>query len=180
MAISWKVDMTIEFRVWPKIPRIENEKTFFTEKIDGTNACVIITAEGEFACQSRKRLITPEDDNFGFARWAHEHKDELMTMGEGHHYGEWWGSKIGRCYDLEERRFSLFNTARWNPDNPNLPECCNVVPIIDAETIEEATEFLVTNGSQAAKGYMNVEGLVMFKYLTKSYYKIIINKPKGG
>src|SRR5512139_3329369 len=99
--------MTIEFKAWPKIPRIENEKVSFTEKLDGTNACIIIDEEGNFACQSRTRIITPEDDNFGFSRWAYENKDELMKLGEGHHFGEWWGNGIQRGYGLTEKRFSL-------------------------------------------------------------------------
>jgi hypothetical protein len=167
--------MAIEFKAWPKIPRIANEKYFITEKIDGTNACVIIDEEGNFGCQSRSKLITPEDDNYGFARWAYENKDELMKLGEGHHYGEWWGQGIQRTYGLSEKRFSLFNTARWNPENPNLPACCHVVPLIEG-TIDEALEKLKSQGSVAAPGFMRVEGIIVYSYLAKSYYKVIIDK----
>lgn len=168
--------MTIEFKPWPKIPRIENEKVSFTEKIDGTNACIVITADGEFACQSRTRLITPDDDNYGFAKWAYTNKDELMKLGEGHHFGEWWGSGIQRGYGLTEKRFSLFNSQRWGDHNPNTPSCVSVVPTIHADTIEKAKEKLIANGSFAAPGFMNVEGLIMYNHLSRSLYKIIINK----
>ena len=168
--------MTIEFKAWPKIPRIENEKIFFTEKIDGTNACIIITEEGEFACQSRTRIITPGDDNFGFASWAYKHKEELMSLGVGHHYGEWWGKGIQRGYNLEEKRFSLFNIFRWNKDNTNLPPCCHIVPSIEATTIEEAKQYIISNGSLAAPGFMDIEGLILYNHLARSYYKIIISK----
>ena len=167
--------MTIEFKAWPKIPRLENEKYFITEKIDGTNACIIIDEEGNFGCQSRSKLITPEDDNYGFARWAHANKEDLMKLGPGHHYGEWWGQGIQRTYGLDEKRFSLFNTARWNPNNPNKPDCCHVVPIIGG-TVEEALNKLKTEGSQAAPGFMRVEGVVVFSYLAQSLYKVIIDK----
>jgi len=30
------------FKAWPKIPRLENEIFHITEKIDGTNACIVI------------------------------------------------------------------------------------------------------------------------------------------
>lgn len=165
----------IEFKAWPKIPRLSNEKYFITEKIDGTNAAIIITADGEIGAQSRNKLITPEDDNYGFAKWVQENKDSLLTMGEGHHYGEWWGKGIQRGYGQDRKRFSLFNTARWNPDNPNKPECCDVVPSLPSN-IDDAVNFLKEYGSQAAPGFMDVEGIVVFCYQTKAYYKVIINK----
>lgn len=167
--------MTLEFKPWPKIPRLSNEKYFITEKIDGTNAAVIITKDGEIGAQSRTRLITPNDDNYGFAKWVQENKEELLTMGPGHHFGEWWGLGIQRGYNQDRKRFSLFNTARWNPDNLNKPSCCDVVPSL-VSNIEDAVEFLKKNGSQAAPGFMHVEGVVVYCYQTKSYYKVIIDK----
>lgn len=167
--------MTIEFKAWPKIPRLENEKVFITEKIDGTNACIIIDEEGNFGCQSRSRIITPDDDNYGFARWAQKNKDDLMTLGPGHHYGEWWGHGIQRGYNMTEKHFSLFNTARWNAEGNVKPECCDVVPMISG-TVEEALQFIKTNGSLASPGFMRVEGIIVYNYLVKSYYKVIIDK----
>jgi hypothetical protein len=167
----------MEFKAWPKITRVENRrKRIFTEKIDGTNACVVITAEGEFACQSRSRFITPEDDNFGFARWAYANKEDLLQMGEGYHYGEWWGQGIQRGYDLTEKRFSLFNTRRWGEHNPNTPSCVHVVPVLYVSSIEEATEFLLQNGSVAAPGFKRAEGAVMYDPDTDTCFKIILDK----
>ena len=167
--------MTIEFKAWPKIPRLGNEKIFITEKIDGTNACIITDEEGNFGCQSRSRIITPDDDNYGFARWAYDHKEDLMTLGHGHHYGEWWGLGIQRGYDMKEKRFSLFNTARWNTEGQVKPECCHVVPMIEG-SIEEALQTLKTNGSLASPGFMRVEGIIVYNSLARSYYKVIIDK----
>lgn len=192
------------FKAWPKIPRVENRKEFYTEKIDGTNACVIILRipiedlvesgtvkykiieddpNDEFIThalamfiQSRSRLITPQDDNYGFAKWAVENFDELIKLGEGYHYGEWWGKGIQRGYGLNEKRFSLFNTKRWGDHNPNTPVCVSVVPTIQANTVEEAKQKLIENGSYAAPGFMNVEGVVVYEYNTDSYWKAIINK----
>lgn len=77
------------FKGYGKIPRWENERYFGTEKIDGTNACVVVTEEGEIYAQSRTRLLTIHDDNFGFCNWVMYHKDELLKLGVGHHFGEW-------------------------------------------------------------------------------------------
>lgn len=166
----------LEFRAWPKIPRIENEKVLFTEKIDGTNACVIIDEDGNFGCQSRSRIITPDNDNYGFAKWANENKEDLMKLGVGHHYGEWWGQGVQRGYGLSEKRFSLFNTSRWGEHNLNTPQCCYVVPIIPSVSIEECKQILLENGSLASPGYARVEGIIMYNELTKTYYKIILDK----
>lgn len=171
--------MTIEFKAWPKITRIENKRSpIFTEKIDGTNACIVITEAGDFGCQSRSRIITPEDDNFGFAQWAYSNKDELLKLGPGHHFGEWWGCGIQRGYDQTEKIFSLFNTRRWGPHNPNTPACVRVVPTLPSNitSVEEARDFIISNGSMAAPGYMNIEGVVMYEPDTNTMFKVIVNK----
>jgi hypothetical protein len=186
------------FKAWPKIPRVENRKEFYTEKLDGTNACIVIDfterAHAPVGCvafgdlngtdigvwaiyaQSRNRLIIPEDDNFGFAKWVEKNANELLSLGGGYHYGEWWGQGIGRTYDMKEKVFSLFNTKRWGPHNPNTPACCRVVPTIRAATTEEAKQKLIEGGSLAAPGYMNVEGVVVYECNTDNYWKAIINK----
>ncbi len=85
------------FEAFPKIPRLFRDVTI-TEKLDGTNAQVWITSEfqgdrstlpivadfGEtvILAGSRQRFITPDDDNFGFARWVREHAEELLGLGE--------------------------------------------------------------------------------------------------
>src|SRR5882724_293770 len=103
----------MEFTEFNKIARL-SRNCVVTEKLDGTNASIVIGEAGEFLVGSRTRWITPEDDNYGFARWAHTHKEELLTLGPGQHFGEWWGNGIQRKYGLSEKRFSLFNTARWS------------------------------------------------------------------
>ena len=154
-----------DFVEFPKMARYSRE-VIVTEKIDGTNAQILITDGGGFFTGSRTRWITPESDNYGFSRWAHEHKDELMGLGVGRHFGEWWGSGIQRGYGLPkgEKRFSLFNTFRWEHD---CPACCSVVPILwrgDFEELDVDTIMgdLIIRGSVAAPGFMNPEGIVIF------------------
>lgn len=155
----------IDFEGFPKIARLARA-CVVTEKIDGTNASVFIGPEGEFLTGSRTRWITPDDDNYGFSRWAHEHKDELLLLGPGHHFGEWWGQGCQRNYGLAEKRFSLFNTSRWG-DAATRPGCCHVVPVLaegvfSSIMIESALEYLRVNGSAAAPGFMKPEGVVVY------------------
>lgn len=155
----------IQFKEWPKTPRWENEKWTITEKIDGTNAAIIIDEHGEVSAQSRSRIITPEDDNFGFAAWVKAHKNELLQLGVGHHFGEWWGSGIQRHYGMKERIFSLFSW--WQPDE-EIPSCCRKVPVI-GQSIEKSLNRLKEEGSIAAPGYMDPEGLVIY---SRQYHQV--------
>ena len=175
----------IEFMKFSKIPRLSRE-CVITEKIDGTNASIYIGEDGEFLTGSRKRWITPEDDNYGFARWANENKDELMKLGEGHHFGEWWGLGIQRSYNMKEKVFSLFNTGRWK-DSPDLPECCRVVPVLfegmfDTDHIHVVINELSITGSLASPNFMRPEGVVIWHTASRSMFKKTIEKdesPKG-
>lgn len=166
--------MTPEFVAFPKLARLRRNITI-TEKIDGTNAAIGIGEDGSVWAQSRKRLITPGDDNFGFARWVTEHADELLGLGEGLHFGEWWGSGIGRRYGLDEKRFSLFNTSRWT-NAEDRPACCHVVPVLAQHTfsgdvVENAMVALREHGSVAVPGFMRPEGVVVFHHHANVMFK---------
>jgi hypothetical protein len=169
----------IEFKEFDKIPRLKRI-VIVTEKIDGTNAAVVIGDDGTtIAAQSRSRLITPDDDNFGFARWVQDNAQELLKLGPGHHFGEWWGLGIQRGYGQTEKRFSLFNAGRWNPENPNLPKCCSVVPVLghgDIHVADEALKRLRTQGSAAAPGFMKPEGIIVYHSAARSYFKVTLEK----
>ena len=52
--------MNIPFVEFPKMPRLSRE-IIITEKIDGTNASVTITEDGQFLTGSRTRWITPDN-----------------------------------------------------------------------------------------------------------------------
>lgn len=156
----------IEFKEFPKIYRLFRE-IVITEKIDGTNAQICITPEKELLVGSRSKWITPDNDNFGFAKWAYEHKEELMYLGEGRHYGEWWGNGIQRGYGMPKgiKRFSLFNTTRWY-NNPARPSCCEIVPILyngifSEKIIQECLEDLKVNGSRVVP-FLDPEGIVVY------------------
>jgi hypothetical protein len=167
-----------EFKEFPKIHRLFRD-VIVTEKIDGTNACVIVGEDGTVSAQSRTRIITPQDDNFGFAAWVAEHAEELRELGPGHHFGEWWGSGIQRRYGLTERRFSLFNTHRWSESRP---ACCHVVPVIGSGNLDgwalakSCIETLREQGSFAAPGFMKPEGVVVFHTASNALFKATLEK----
>lgn len=173
----------MEFKSFPSIARLSRD-VVVTEKIDGTNAQITITESGEFLTGSRSQWITPERDNYGFAKWALENKEELLKLGVGSHFGEWWGQGIQRKYNMNEKRFSLFNVHRWNDENIR-PSCCHVVPILytgnfDTKIIDDVLADLKNTGSVAAPGFMKPEGVVIYhkqgNYLFKKTFE---NDEKG-
>lgn len=218
------MNITLEFKPFPKMARLRRE-CIITEKIDGTNASIYIgpaiykdpnmvdeiyNSEGDAIglwVGSRTRWVTPKDDNFGFAKWVYDHSFDLVKLGEGHHFGEWWGSGIQRGYGFKngERFFSLFNASHWvehdqpvrliEQDNPkaepkftqHAPACCKVVPILhdgifDTDIALSAMRRLEIYGSKAAAGYMNPEGIVVYHKAAATGFKMTIkndDKPKG-
>lgn len=196
------------FEAFPKIPRLYRD-IVITEKIDGTNAAVLIealtlgseddltvnaVAEGRawsVTAQSRSRIITPDQDNYGFARWVEENATELVRLlGPGRHFGEWWGRGIQRGYGLSERRFSLFNTVR-HVDRlavpfDRLPEL-GVVPVLyegrfSEAAIQVALYRLRKYGSVAAPGFDRPEGIVVYHKASNHLFKVTLEgdeAPKG-
>jgi hypothetical protein len=199
------INNPLEFQAFPKMARFSRE-IIISEKIDGTNAQVLITEYGEVYAGSRTRWITPSDDNYGFAKWVEGNKSEILKLGVGRHFGEWWGGGIQRGYGLkkDDKRFSLFNVSRWclygeTPaliENPNpeiikyqdvLPECVGLVPLLykgnfDGYQVDHCVRFLEYGGSMAVKGYMNPEGIVIYHTAANVGFKKTIkndDKPKS-
>lgn len=192
-------DGVIEFQGFPKIYRLFRD-VIITEKIDGTNAQILVTESEQVFAGSRKRWITPDDDNYGFAAWVREHEDELRLLGPGRHFGEWWGQGIQRNYGLTERRFSLFNVGRWllsadccpRPEHEareaekEAPSCCDIVPILykgpfSHEAIRQTLARLAVSGSVVAPGFDRPEGIVIFHTQSGHLYKTTLEgDEKGG
>lgn len=198
----------MEFEKFDSIPRL-NKDAVYTEKIDGTNAAVVIARLGEDTddsflkdavctvagddgwyavwAQSRKRYITPEDDNFGFAKWVLHNSVWLVEiLGVGRHFGEWWGSGIQGGYGLSkgEKRFSLFNVKRWETvlshehGHGIVPELYRV-PILGVSTFNTGTaQYLIGElrkyGSVASPGFMKPEGVVVFHTASRQLYKAFL------
>lgn len=181
-----------------------NRDCIITEKIDGTNAQVLITDAGQMYVGSRTRWITPEADNYGFAAWCLQWREELQKLGPGRHFGEWWGRGIQRGYGQDTRRFSLFNVQRWclAGDEPQvipsadprivktqtrLPEVVGLVPVLyrgpfDTAKCRAVATLLRDSGSIAAPGYGNPEGIVCFHVAANVGFKMTLkddDQPKG-
>jgi len=170
----------VEFKGWPKIYRVSQTKVVITEKIDGTNACVIVKDGDVVGAQSRKRLITPEADNFGFARWVENNRWELAGLGDGYHYGEWAGPGIQKNpHNLDEKTFFLFNTGRWS-DVIVRPACCEVVRVIYAGPVYgNLVAEVMSNLWDYAKGYYKPEGVVVYFPLTDTMQKETFENCEG-
>lgn len=207
----------IAFESFGKVPRLFRD-VVITEKIDGTNAAIGIVpfysqdaptpsfvktvygnptgmgireAEYVIYAQSRKRIITPTEDNAGFAKWVYDNADTLVTdLGPGLHFGEWWGSGIQRGYGLPkgEKRFSLFNTGRWTDAEAYFTTpFLEVVPILyegpfSTWLVNQLLSDLKLNGSSAAE-FDRPEGVVVYHSAGRMLFKATIEndeKPKGS
>lgn len=181
---------------WTVTEKIDgsNAQIFITpDPVNGATA--LMAVDGEWGMYvyagSRKRFLEPtkQGDHMGFARWVADNVDAIAeTLGYGRHYGEWWGHGIQRGYDLKEKRFSLFNVSRWKEEEVNHVPGLHVVPCLPFdepefkpilnEYLDEpggyfkyCLEYLQKNGSLAAPGYMNPEGIVMFHGRSNTGFK---------
>lgn len=191
--------MTLEFQGFPSIKRLSRD-IIITEKLDGTNAQIYIelranvpqdeldSANAPFLsvqkdgidyvmlAGSRSRWLGKgKDDNFGFGEWVGKYSEELLKLGPGRHFGEWYGKGIQRGYGLTNKRFSLFNVSRW-AEAVDRPVCCYVVPTLykgpfTEESIYIALDALKTGGSVAAPGFMDPEGIVVFHTAANTLFK---------
>ncbi|MFJ5103194.1 RNA ligase family protein [Streptomyces sp. NPDC088554] len=215
-----------EFTEWPKTKRLFRD-IVVTEKLDGTNSAVHLTPVADWeadpistvpgdgslhvvdvdgvqwavTAQSRKRIITPgkTTDNYGFAGWVYDNAAGLVRiLGEGLHFGEWWGQGIQRGYGMEEKRFSLFNTARWfatgedGLDSMSTRACTSAlagqigaVPVLYSGTFAEAAicqalTDLGDYGSVASPGFTNPEGICVFHSQTRNVFKVTLDNQDAG
>jgi len=81
-------------------------------KLHGTNASVVFPPEGGYYCQSRSQIITPEQDNAGFAAWVRDNISLFSKLDKSGVvvYGEWCGQGIqkGVAISLVPRQFIVF------------------------------------------------------------------------
>jgi len=198
-----------EFRGFSKIPRLSRE-IVITEKIDGTNGLIYIDDHYNIWAGSRNRFLWGEiqdeihNDNHGFAQWVKENKHELITgLNKGYHYGGWWGKGIQRGYNLEDKRFSLFNVGRWCMWNEEpklisidpktkvekyqekLPKCCYLVPILyegmfNTSIISSVLDELKITGSKASPQFMKPEGIIIYHKAGNLYFKKTIENDEKG
>jgi hypothetical protein len=224
----------MNFTAFPKIPRLNREcvitekidgtnaQVFVWDECYNTNTDkkspllipagplpadipAISLGEGiHVAAGSRNKWITPQDDNYGFAKWVSDHAAELVYLGHGRHFGEWWGKGIQRNYGLAEKRFSLFNVSRWKtakrPESLDwgtatesaarilLPDCCDLVPRLydgpfSSTSARNHVSILRALGSVAAPGFKTPEGIIIFHTAANHCFKVTLEgdeKPKSS
>lgn len=223
-----------QFKSWGSTPRF-HKGLHITEKINGTNAGVSVQGfsfgthvdgvpddatlvfgptnperevpEVEYLvrAQSRKRIITPDNDNFGFAKWVWENAEGLANLlGYGYHYGEWYGEGIQKNpLAVQGRRWALFNTWHWgrkeNLDRLRMVDIpgLTTVPVLHDEQRDGPADYMtipaIINGLNAggsrADGYMTLpnahkmdfhvegpEGIIVWQRETQQRYKILLRE----
>lgn len=198
----------MEFKKWPRTPRLFNSEVTITEKLDGSNSAIhierfdthedamkvveslpsdptkIVTARGGVAllmAQSRKRLLSADSDNHGFFDWVWKNSETLVSdLGDGTHFGEWYGHKINRGYGLDEKRFALFNVKKWQDKSFLTPQLETVPwlstePYFTEELIGRWAVQLKWNGSHANTGYMYPEGLCIYHHAANTVFKYTLD-----
>lgn len=182
-----------EFRKWGSTPRWHKGLTI-TEKINGTNACIVIY-NGQVKAQSRNRMITPDDDNAGFAKWVYDNAGVLTdTLGYGYHYGEWFGPGIQKNpLGVESKRFALFGATKYTEGNGyelSKVDGLETVPLLfhgqgHYRTIPDVIDRLIAAGTEVkgAKKEVNpmgfvgaakAEGIIVYHKETQQKYKILL------
>lgn len=174
--------MTIPFKSFPEIKKLGSAALYITQKIHGSNAQILIykTEDGslDLLVGSRTRWITPENDNFGFAKHIYDNKQEFIDkLGVGTHFGEWAGPGINSGEGLKEKTFVLFDHYKFPPERP-LPPQTIVVPVLyegpfDLSYVDKCMADLKNNGSKLVNGFMRPEGIVV--RIKGERYKVVFD-----
>lgn len=109
---------------WPELLCDRSSRITYRAKVKlhGTNAAVRIDHDGTVTAFSRTNVITPENDNAGFAAWVrashhvwslrrHDHRDLVV-------YGEWCGPGIQKgvaINNINEKVFAIFAERHLDP-----------------------------------------------------------------
>ena len=174
----------MNFEAFPKIKQLKHLKMSITQKIHGTNAHIYVASieipfgtdnevlyDGkcfQVKAASRNRWIYPDDDNYGFAKWVQDNKEDIVRLlGPGRHDGEWAGSGInsGEGFEKDEKVFVLFDWWRYPPER-ELPKGCVVVPVlydgpVDLSMVDKCMSYLLASGSRLKPGFNRPEGVVV-------------------
>lgn len=126
------IDKRPHHNPWPSIESFSSMRkknmdklmTFVTKiKLDGTNAAVQIAPNDDVIYQSRERIITPSDDNYGFAAWASTQQKNWISVASNVRYftgikdanvtiyGEWAGPGIQKnvaVSQIPKKHFFIF------------------------------------------------------------------------
>lgn len=107
-------------------------------KLHGTNAAIRVY-NNDYLIQSREQIITPENDNVGFAKWVHTKLDFWKSIKHDQEitiYGEWCGPGIQKGTAIQQINNKIFvifavmiGTVGFNEENDNFIEDNNKMVI---------------------------------------------------
>lgn len=185
------------FKPFPKITRYTRPRLgHITEKMDGTNACVIVEGGQVVGAQSRNRLLTSlshnsfgepffqdHGENHGFAHWVKTNKDKLALLGDGYHYGEWCGPGInGNRHNLTEKVFYHFNPFRYR--DTDFKEYEAGISFVRVLFEGEITDEVVKRTAEAHWDsihdvFYKPEGVMIYYHDFKTTLKFTYDNPEG-
>lgn len=192
-TITEKIDGTnglIRIVLLPDVLQIHDEYVYkdLTPVEALTAGAIAIVGPFAVFAGSRSRWLKPgkTTDNFGFAQWVYDNADQLVAcLGEGSHYGEWWGLGIQRGYGQQKKWFTLFNPDRY----PQVAEAgvqikegllLGKVPVLSrGNTIDqlvygiEQGKLLLSYGSFIVPSFPKPEGFVV--QLQDRLHKVILD-----
>lgn len=170
-------------------------------KIDGTNASVWLKEDGTIGTGSRKREVTPEDDNQGFAAYikANEgaYRNLFANFPDLRLYGEWLVPHSLKTYRGDAwRKFYVFDV--YSSDTESFLEYDVYIKILDSLGIDyiplqvvaknptqewllgqlEANTYLIRDGESVGEGIVLKRYGFVNKYGRTTWAKIVRNEFK--
>lgn len=130
-----------------------------TTKLHGSNCSIVRLPDGTYYAQSRTRVITPEDDNYGFASWAltevsQDVWDDLFQQMFGDAmsektcilYGEWCGHGIQKGVGICQlpKMFVIF-AARAVEENVDVEDSSQWIQVTDMMKLNDCSEYRIYN-----------------------------------
>jgi len=181
--------MSAHFRKYEHLERLDHRnvdgllagKVHVFPKLDGTNASVWFDGE-KVCCGSRNRVLSPDSDNAGFAKWLESDTAEARALREyvvGRPlilYGEWLVPHTLKTYRQEAwKRFWIFDVfdidaGRYHSyddyctlDRHGL-DVVQCLGAINSPTDEQLQRLVETNTFLIAEGAGVGEGIVLKNY----------------
>jgi hypothetical protein len=183
----FKAFLHVERLGTPEVDGYLDGRVYVTPKIDGTNACVWYE-DGAWHAGSRKREITPDNDNAGFADYVLNSDDHVAVtvrdFTKNHNvivYGEWLGAEgckmPGAIKQYLEQGFFVFdvfdvdNLVYCSPDTALYQELeerlgnhfLSPIACINNPTEEQLSEIIEHNHINLPPNVIG-EGIVMKNY----------------
>ena len=167
---------------------LNNPRVFVEAKVDATNACVWYEHR-EYHAGSRKREVSLEDDNAGFAQWFFNSEDEeacglrtcLLDHPDLYIYGEWMAKFVGQIKDYNQEAkyhfyiFDVYDAAKgeylasdvWRPILAQYdlePWFVEILAVLDYPTKEQIAELAQNNKFLLDNAEHPGEGVVLKCY----------------